>query len=190
MPPWMRLPGYGGWRTSATPVEHRAPPYVLRLVQWRDCSSPHVVIVPRSDAGNSRAPVGPVSPCHPEWAATSMNMPIFSYVKKLYGNFYLALYTLLLQFILQTFYYLHIPALLCPAAPASVCGSHSLTGTLEVPADSQGACEFYFGQQPVLLDGQPVARPVLGRARAHIPLSLVLNPEHVYSALLTPAGAC
>jgi hypothetical protein len=40
--------------------------------------------------------VGPDSPCHPKWAATFMNMHAFSYVKKLYENFYLALYALLL----------------------------------------------------------------------------------------------
>jgi hypothetical protein len=62
----------------------------------------------------------------------------------------------------KIFGYLHVPALPCLATPASVDGSHSLTGALEVPADSQGASEFCFGQQPVLLDGQPVARPVLG----------------------------
>jgi hypothetical protein len=43
------------------------------------------------------------SPCHPEWAATSMNRPIFSYVKKLCGNFYLALYALLLLIYPSTF---------------------------------------------------------------------------------------
>jgi hypothetical protein len=105
-----------------------------------------------------------------------MNMPVFSYVKKLYGNFYLALYASLLQFILQIFCYLHVPALLCPVAPASVCGSYSLTGALEVPADSQGTCEFCFGQQPVLLDGQPVARPVLGRAQSSHPAQLGSQP--------------
>jgi hypothetical protein len=26
MPPWMCPPGYGGWRTTAQPIEHRAPP--------------------------------------------------------------------------------------------------------------------------------------------------------------------
>jgi hypothetical protein len=25
MPPWMCTPGYGGWRTTAHPMEHRAP---------------------------------------------------------------------------------------------------------------------------------------------------------------------
>jgi hypothetical protein len=95
-----------------------------------------------------------------------MNMHVFSYVKKLYENFYLALYALLLLIYPSIFCYLHVPALPFPAAPASVCTSHSLTGALEVPADSQGACEFCFGQQLVLLDGQPVARPVLGRAQS------------------------
>jgi hypothetical protein len=74
-----------------------------------------------------------------------MNRLVFSNVKKLYGNFYLALYALLLLNYLSIFYYLLIPVLPCPAALASVCASHSLTGALEVPADSQGACEFYFG---------------------------------------------
>jgi hypothetical protein len=105
-----------------------------------------------------------------------MNRPVFSYIKKLCGNFYLALCTLLLQFILQIFCYLHVPALPCPAAPAMVCASHSLTGALEVPADSQGACEFCFGQQPVLLDGQPVARPVLGGAQSSHPAQLDSQP--------------
>jgi hypothetical protein len=84
-----------------------------------------------------------------------MNRLVFSYVKKLYRNFYLTLYALLLLIYPSIFCYLHIPALPCPPAPASVCASHSLTGALEVLAGSQGACEFYFGQQPVLLDGQP-----------------------------------
>jgi hypothetical protein len=26
MPPWMCLPGYGGWRTTAQSIEHRTPP--------------------------------------------------------------------------------------------------------------------------------------------------------------------
>jgi hypothetical protein len=98
-----------------------------------------------------------------------MNMPVFSYVKKLYGNFYLDLYALLLLIYPSIFCYLHVPALPCPVAPASVCASHSLTGALKVPADSQGACEFCFGQQSILLDGQPVARPVLGRAQSSHP---------------------
>jgi hypothetical protein len=105
-----------------------------------------------------------------------MNMPVFSYVKKLYGNFYLILYALLLLIYPSIFCYLHVPALPCAAAPASVCASHSLTGALEVPADSQGACEFYFGQQSVLLDGQPVARPVLGRAHSSDPAQLGSQP--------------
>jgi hypothetical protein len=105
-----------------------------------------------------------------------MNRPVFSYVKKLYENFYLALYALLLLIYLSIFCYLHVPILPCPAAPASVCASHSLTGALEVPADSQGACEFSFGQQPVLLDGQPVARPVLGRAQSSHPAQLGSQP--------------
>jgi hypothetical protein len=67
-----------------------------------------------------------------------MNMSVFSYVKKLYENFYLALYALLLLIYPLIFCYLHVPALPCPAAPASVCASHSLTGTLKVPTDSQG----------------------------------------------------
>jgi hypothetical protein len=74
------------------------------------------------------------------------------------------------------FCYPHVPALTCPAAPASVCGSHSLTGVLEVPADSQGAYEFCFGQQPVLLDSQPVARPVLGGAQSSHPAQLGSQP--------------
>jgi hypothetical protein len=77
-------------------------------VQWQDYSFPYVVIVPRSGAKNSRAPAGPVSPCHPEWAATSMNRPVFSYVKKLYGNFYLALYALLLLIYPSIFCYIHV----------------------------------------------------------------------------------
>jgi hypothetical protein len=76
----------------------------------------------------------------------------------------------------KIFGYLHVPALPCPAAPASVGGSHSLTGALEVPADSQGAREFCFGQQPVLLDGQPVARPVLGGAQISHPAQLGSQP--------------
>jgi hypothetical protein len=76
-----------------------------------------------------------------------MNKYVFSYVKKLYENFYLALYALLLLIYPSIFCYLLVPVLPCPAAPASVCASHSLTGALEVPADSQGACEFCFGQQ-------------------------------------------
>jgi hypothetical protein len=95
-----------------------------------------------------------------------MNRPVFSYVKKIYGNFYLALYALLLLIYPSIFCYLHVSALPCPAAPASVCAFHSLTGALEVPADSQGACEFCFGQQPILLDGQAVACPVLGRVQS------------------------
>jgi hypothetical protein len=105
-----------------------------------------------------------------------MNMSVFSYVKKLYGNFYLALYALLLLIYRSIFCYLIVHVLPCPAAPASVCASHSLTGALEVPADSQGACEFCFGQQSVLLDGQPVARPVLGRAQSSHPAQLGSQP--------------
>jgi hypothetical protein len=132
--------------------------------------------VPRSGARNSRAPAGPVFPYHPKWAATSVNRPVFSYVKKLYGNFYLALYAFLLLVYPSIFCYLLVPVLPCPAAPTSVCASHSLTGTLEVLADSQGVCEFCFGQQPVLLDGQPVARPVLGRAQSSHPAQLGSQP--------------
>jgi hypothetical protein len=105
-----------------------------------------------------------------------MNKPVFSYVKKLYGNFYLALYALLLLIYLSIFCYLLVPVLPCPAAPTSVCASHSLTGALEVPVDSQGACEFCFGQQSVLLDGQPMARPVLGRAQSSHPAQLGSQP--------------
>jgi hypothetical protein len=76
----------------------------------------------------------------------------------------------------KIFGYLHVPALPCPVAPASVGGSHSLTGALEVPADSQGACEFCFGQQPVLLDGQPVAQLVLGGAKSSHPAQLGSQP--------------
>jgi hypothetical protein len=105
-----------------------------------------------------------------------MNRLVFSYVKKLYGNFYLALYALLLLIYPSIFCYLLVPVLPCPATPASVCASHSLTGTLEVPVDSQGAYEFCFGQQSVLLDGQPVARPVLGRAQSSHPAQLGSQP--------------
>jgi hypothetical protein len=76
----------------------------------------------------------------------------------------------------KIFGYLNVPALPCPAAAASVGGSHSLTGALEVPANSQGACEFCFGQQPVLLDGQLVARPVLGGAQSSHPAQLGSQP--------------
>jgi hypothetical protein len=82
-----------------------------------------------------------------------MNRHVFSYGKKLYENFYLALYALLLLIYPSIFCYLLVLVLPCPAAPASVCASHSLTGALEVPADSQEACVFCFGQQSVLLDG-------------------------------------
>jgi hypothetical protein len=105
-----------------------------------------------------------------------MNRHVFSYVKKLYGNFYLALYAFLLLIYLSIFCYLLVHVLPCPAAPASVCASHSLIGALEVPTDSQGACEFYFGQQSVLLDGQPVAQPVLGRAQSSHPAQLGSQP--------------
>jgi hypothetical protein len=105
-----------------------------------------------------------------------MNRHVFSYVKKLYGNFYLALYALLLLIYPSIFCYIHVPALPCAAAPASVCASHSLTGALEVSADSQGGCEFCFGNQLVLLDGQPMARPMLGRAQSSHPAQLGSQP--------------
>jgi hypothetical protein len=88
-------------------------------------------------------------------------------------------YIIIRKFVLQFFIFTSFLLLLpCPTAPASICASHLLTGTLEVPTNSLGACEFCFGQGSVLLDGHPSAQPVLGRVQSS-------HPKHVGSALLT-----
>jgi hypothetical protein len=57
---------------------------------------------------------------------------------------------------------------------------------LEVPPHGPGCREFCFGQGSVLLKGHSLPQPLLGgESRAHILLSLVLNPKHVCSAPLT-----
>jgi hypothetical protein len=73
----------------------------------------------------------------------------------------------------------------CPIALTSITASHSVTGSLEVPAHGMGHCEFCFGQSSVLLEDHPSPQPLQRGVRAHNLLSLVLNLKHVCSAPLT-----
>jgi hypothetical protein len=54
----------------------------------------------------------------------------------------------------------------CPIAPTSICASHSVTGSLEVPAYGARGCEFCFGRDRVLLEGHPLPQLLLGRVQS------------------------
>jgi hypothetical protein len=57
----------------------------------------------------------------------------------------------------------------CAIAPASIFASHSVTGSLEVPAHGPGCYEFWFGQGSVLLEGNPLLHPLLGGVQSSQP---------------------
>jgi hypothetical protein len=75
------------------------------------------------------------------------------------------------------------------AAPASICAPHSVTCSLEVPVNGSGAVNFVLIGAPCYLKVTP-RHNHYGESRAHNPLSLVLNPNHVCSTPLMLSVRC